>query len=142
MQLAIKSTVYRNIVILELYGILRFVDFSLRNKVSELLEMGHREIVLDLSNVSFMDAFGLGQLVSIRTAIHNAGGHMTLLRPTDSVRSLLNITKLDSVIPIVDDAEEPHFYFLGDLSYLDDPPESKKTTTRLVRNGPFKRSEG
>jgi len=141
MDLAIKPTVYPNIVILELCGILRFVDFSLRNEINGLLEMGHREFILNLSNVSFIDAFGLGQLVSIRTAIHNAGGHMTLLRPTVAVRNLLNITKLDSVIPIVDDAEEPHFYFLGDLSYLDDPPESKDTTTRLVRNGPCNRSE-
>lgn len=123
MRLAIKPTVYPNIVILEMCGILRFVDFSLRNKVNDLLEMGHREFVLNLSNVSSIDAFGLGQLVSIRTAIHDLGGHMTLLRPTNHIRRLLYVTKLDSVIPILDDVEEPHSHILEDLPYCDDLPE-------------------
>ena len=65
-----------------------------------LLEQGHRNFVLNLAAVPYIDSFGLGQFVTIWTSIRSRDGQLVLLRPTDHVRQLLQITKLDSIFHI------------------------------------------
>jgi anti-sigma B factor antagonist len=65
--------------------------------LERMLEAGHREFVLNLADVPYIDSFSLGQLIAIWTSIRSKSGQMTLLRPTDQVRRLFQITKLDSV---------------------------------------------
>ena len=56
-----------------------------------------REITLDFSDVTEIDAAGIGALVSLQAS----GIYLTLANPTASVREVLRITKLDSVFEIV-----------------------------------------
>jgi anti-anti-sigma factor len=55
-----------------------------------------RNIVLDLGGVSAIDAAGIGALVSLQAA----GLYLRLLNPTDSVRSVLRLTGLESILEI------------------------------------------
>jgi len=55
-----------------------------------------RNIVLDLGGVSAIDAAGIGALVSLQAA----GLYLRLLNPTDSVRSVLRLTGLESTFEI------------------------------------------
>jgi len=82
---------------MELSGRLCLLDRSLYERVIALLAEGLRDFTLDLTDVSYVDSFGLGQLVTIWTSIQNQNGHVRLLRPNERVRKLLHITKLDSV---------------------------------------------
>jgi anti-sigma B factor antagonist len=97
MPLSIKTRIASGVVIVDMSGRLCFLEVALRDRVNELLEAGHREFVLNLADVPYIDSFGLGQLIAIWTSIRSKSGQMTLLRPTDHVRRLFQITKLDSV---------------------------------------------
>ena len=55
------------------------------------------ELVLDLSEVSFIDSTGLGTLVAIRNATLDQAVTLRLRDATPPVRRLLKITNLDSV---------------------------------------------
>jgi anti-sigma B factor antagonist len=97
MPLSITTRIAAGVIILDVSGRLCFLEVALLDRVNELLEAGHREFVLNLADVPYMDSFGLGQLIAIWTSIGKKSGQMTLLRPTDHVRKLFQITKLDSV---------------------------------------------
>ena len=100
MPVAIISRMLSGVVIIDMRGRLCFLDVSLREHVNELLDEGHRAFVLNLADVTYVDSFGLGQLVSIWTSVRGTGGQLVLLRPTDLVASLFKITKLDSIFHI------------------------------------------
>lgn len=58
-----------------------------------------QEIVLDLSEVSTIDAGGIGALVSLQAA----GIYLKLMNPTEPVRTVLELTGLRSVFEIWDE---------------------------------------
>jgi anti-sigma B factor antagonist len=97
MPLSIKTRIESGVVFVAVSGKLCFLEVALLNCVNELLASGHREFVLNLAEVPYIDSFGLGQLITIWTSIRSSSGQMTLLRPTDHVLRLFQITKLDSV---------------------------------------------
>jgi anti-sigma B factor antagonist len=97
MSLAITSRIVSGVVIVDMSGKLCFLEFALCQQINELLEEGHRQFVLNLVNVPYIDSFGLGQLITAWTSIRTRGGQLILLRPTDHVRKLFEITKLSSV---------------------------------------------
>ena len=105
MELTIASRVVSGVVVLDLFGRISHLDQSLRQTVNALLQDGHRDFVFNFTEVSYVDSFGLGQLVSIWTSIQNVSGSMRLLRPTSRVMKLLEITKLDTVFQICSDDE-------------------------------------
>lgn len=97
MPLAITSRVVSNVVIVDVSGRMCFLEVGLRDHVNELFAKGHREFVLNLSDVPYIDSFGLGQLITIWTSVRNKGGRVILLRPTGHVQKLFEITRLNSV---------------------------------------------
>jgi len=105
MSLAITSKFDSGIVVVDISGRLCFLEVALQRHINELLEQGHRNFVLNLADVPYIDSFGLGQLVTIWTSIRSRDGQLVLLHPTDHVRQLLQITKLDSIFHI--SVEEP-----------------------------------
>jgi anti-sigma B factor antagonist len=100
MALAITSRIISGVVIVDLNGRLCFLDVALREHVNELLEEGHRAFVLNLANVPYVDSFGLGQLITIWTSVRSRGGQLILLRPTDHVQALFQLTKLNTIFHI------------------------------------------
>jgi anti-sigma B factor antagonist len=89
-------------VVLELSGSVSAVEQNLRLLVDEFVQYGDRNFVIDLANVSDMDSSGLGQLCTIHAMLKNCGGDMKLLKPTDSIRKLLQIAKLDTVFELLE----------------------------------------
>jgi anti-sigma B factor antagonist len=106
MSLEIASRIVSGVVIVDVAGRLCFLDVTLRERINEWLEEGHRAFVLNLANVPYVDSFGLGQLITISNSIRSKGGQMILLQPTDHVRALLQITRLNTVFNISE--EETH----------------------------------
>jgi anti-sigma B factor antagonist len=100
MELKITTRAVSATVVLDLSGRLCLLDRSLHERINSLLAEGLRDFSLDLADVSYVDSFGLGQLVAIWTSIQNQGGRVRLLRPNERVRKLLHITKLDTVFEI------------------------------------------
>ena len=97
MALSMTTRIASGVVVIDISGRLCFLEVALLDRVNELLAAGHRQFVLNLADVPYIDSFGLGQLIAIWTSIGEKSGQMTLLRPTAHVRKLFEITKLDSV---------------------------------------------
>jgi anti-sigma B factor antagonist len=76
---------------------------QLRELIRDLLAKGHKNILLNLSEVTYIDSSGIGELVSGFTAVSNQGGHLKLLNLTKKVHDLLQITKLLTVFDVHDD---------------------------------------
>jgi len=69
-------------------------DVMLREKIETLVESGHRRIVLDLSDVPYVDSAGLGEIVRCYTALSRKNGRLKLRNPSKRIHELLSVTKL------------------------------------------------
>ncbi len=93
--------------IIEPKGILdgtKATDF--RDNIDRSIENGVQIILVDFTDVTFMDSSGLGTLVlSLKTA-RNAGIKMFLCSINEQVKMLFELTSMDSVFEIFDNREE------------------------------------
>jgi anti-sigma B factor antagonist len=62
--------------------------------------------IIDISQLRYINSSGIGVLITILTKFRNKGGEVYLLNPSESVRKLLIITKLNSIFNIVATEEE------------------------------------
>ena len=76
---------------------------QLRELIRDLLNKGHKNMLLNLAEVSYIDSSGIGELVSGFTAVSNKGGQLKLLNLTKKVHDLIQITKLLTVFDVHDD---------------------------------------
>lgn len=76
---------------------------TLRDALRDLVAKGHKKILLNLGDVSYIDSSGIGELVSGFTSVSNLGGSLKLLSLTKRVKDLLQITKLYTVFEVHDD---------------------------------------
>lgn len=79
---------------------------TFREKVRELAGEGHKKILLNLGEVSYIDSSGIGEMVSGFTTVTNNGGQLKLLGLSKRVKDLLQITKLYTVFEAFDDEAE------------------------------------
>lgn len=78
-----------------------------KEKLKSLIGDGHAHVVMDLSNVGFVDSQGLGALISCLKVLRQSGGNLALTHLSDSVEAVLRITRLIRVFDVhatVDDA--------------------------------------
>ncbi len=75
-------------------------DIALREAVSDLLETGTRNILIDLGKVTFIDSFGIGQLIGCFVTVTNQGGLLKLCELSSRMSSILQITKLNTVFEV------------------------------------------
>jgi anti-sigma B factor antagonist len=78
---------------------------TLRRTIKELIDKGHRKIVLNLYDVDYIDSSGIGELVSGYTTVRNASGELKLLHLTKRVHDLLQITRLFTVFDVESDED-------------------------------------
>lgn len=76
---------------------------TFRDTVRELVGSGHKKMLLNLAEVSYIDSSGIGEMVSGFTTVANQGGQLKLLNLTKRVKDLLQITKLYTVFEVFDD---------------------------------------
>ena len=79
---------------------------AMRDTLRELVAAGKKKLLLNLSDVTYIDSSGIGELVSGFTTVANAGGTLKLLGLTKRVKDLLQITKLYTVFDVHE--EEAH----------------------------------
>jgi len=74
-----------------------------RDMIKELAAKGNKKILINLSDVSYIDSSGIGEMVSSFTTVTNHGGQLKLLGLTKRVKDLLQITKLYTVFEVFED---------------------------------------
>jgi anti-sigma B factor antagonist len=78
---------------------------SLRTLVKSTLTESKR-VVLELSDVVFIDSAGVGLLASLYTSAQMAGGALKLANLSPRMQDMLQITKLFVVFEVFDSAED------------------------------------
>ena len=76
---------------------------ELKQQVLEHLEGGDLKFVIDFANTGYIDSSGLGVLVSLSKKIREQGGELRLSSLNDDLRTLFELTKLDTLFRIADD---------------------------------------
>jgi anti-sigma B factor antagonist len=71
--------------------------------VRDLIAGGHRKVVLNLVEVSYIDSSGFGELVACHTSLIRAGGALKLVSLTQRVETLMRMTNLSAVFEIYED---------------------------------------
>jgi anti-anti-sigma factor len=75
----------------------------LRQKVKDFVEAGTRKLIIDFSEVPYIDSTGLGFLAGARVTTQNAGAQMVLANLNTHVRKILDDVKLSPFFIIAPD---------------------------------------
>jgi anti-sigma B factor antagonist len=79
---------------------------ELKELVFAALEKGERRILIDFSQTGYIDSSGLGALVSISKRVREAGGELRLSGLNEDLRSLFELTKLDTLFAIAETPQQ------------------------------------
>jgi len=79
---------------------------ELKQRVLEELDGGARKFLIDFSNTGYIDSSGLGVLVSLSKKIREQGGELRLANLNEDLRTLFELTKLDTLFHIASDRQE------------------------------------
>jgi len=79
---------------------------ELKQKVLDALEEGSKKFLIDFSKTGYIDSSGLGVLVSLSKKIRDEGGDLRLAGLNDDLKTLFELTKLDTLFAITDSAAE------------------------------------
>ena len=79
---------------------------ELKQLVQDGLEAGERKFLFDFSQTGYIDSSGLGALVSIARNVRERGGELRLAGLNEDLRSLFELTKLDTLFVIADTREQ------------------------------------
>ncbi|PYX38188.1 MAG: anti-sigma factor antagonist [Acidobacteria bacterium] len=107
MQLRISTRTIDGVLIVDCNGRIVFGEESanLRDTVKKLINE-NKDIVLNLSGVSYIDSGGLGTLVALYTSAQTNGGKIKLASLTPRVGDLLQVTKLVTIFEVYDNEEQ------------------------------------
>jgi anti-sigma B factor antagonist len=78
-------------------------DFS--STISGLVAAGQREILIDLTPVTYVDSASIGCLMDLYRQVHGAGGHLKLSGVQKRVETMLKMTGAQTFLEI--HADEP-----------------------------------
>jgi anti-sigma B factor antagonist len=108
MSLVLKARRLDDFVIFDLSGRITIGEGTLilRDQIKRLLDAGDRKFLLNLADVDYIDSSGLGELVTLFTAVRNHDGQLKLLNLTRRVQDLLQITKLLTVFEVFNSETE------------------------------------
>ena len=94
-----KTVQHGSVTVIQLQGnLMGGPDASTLNaNLHTLIEEGKKQVVLDMSEVQFINSSGLGLLIGGVTTMKNAGGGLRIAGASEKIVSLIKITKLASV---------------------------------------------
>jgi len=78
----------------------------LENAVNALVEKGLTNILLDLRSVSYISSTGIGSIIKAYRSVSKLKGRLKLLNPSQCVRNILTISKLDGMFEIFTDEQQ------------------------------------
>jgi anti-sigma B factor antagonist len=82
-----------------------FETGALRDSISTLLKQGHKDIVLNLSGLQYLDSSGIGELARVYVSVVKQNGQMKAVGLSTKVEEILKITRLYHVFPEFPDEE-------------------------------------
>jgi|SRR5215472_15397291 len=108
MSLKINTREVKDIIVIDLSGRITLGEAAaaVREEIHDEIGHGHRKLLLNLGDVSYIDSAGLGELTSAYTSVKNRSGELKLVNLTQRVHDLMQITKLYTVFDVYDDEKK------------------------------------
>lgn len=73
-----------------------------KEAVNEALQQGHLHIIINLTDVAYMDSSGFGTLLSATKRLRPQNGGIYLVGCNEAVSRMLEITRLNTIFTVVD----------------------------------------
>jgi len=93
-----------------------FEGSALRDSVRQLLDEKHKNFLLNLSGLTYLDSSGIGELARLYVTVVKQGGVMKVIGLTPKVEEVLRVTRLSQVFQEFPDEQTAL------RSFSDDPP--------------------
>jgi anti-sigma B factor antagonist len=81
-------------------------DTILPRVIDEILDEGSKKILLNLSDMDYIDSNGLGELVQSLKTAKRSNASLRLLKPQDRVTKTLRLTNLLPMFSVYDSEDE------------------------------------
>jgi anti-sigma B factor antagonist len=81
-------------------------DVKLRELITEAVDNGKTNILLDLGGVTAIDSSGIGEMVACYTTVTKRGGRLKLMHLSPKITDILQVTQLITVFDVFDDERE------------------------------------
>ncbi|MGE0587424.1 MAG: STAS domain-containing protein [Cyclobacteriaceae bacterium] len=103
-----RQEIKTNVLILRIEGDLIGEDngTQLIEAVNEAVSHKVVTCIVDISELRYINSSGIGVLITILTKFRNKGGEVYLMNPSESVKKLLAITKLNAIFQVVASEDE------------------------------------
>ncbi len=79
---------------------------QLLSAVNEAISTQVVRCIVDISQLRYINSSGIGILITMLTKFRNKDGELYLQNPSESVKKLLVITKLNAIFQIINSEEE------------------------------------
>lgn len=108
MAMEIQRREREGITILDLKGRLSVGESCtmLRESVNEQIAQGHKQVILNLHGIDYIDSTGLGSMVICYTSLQKTGGGMKLMNLNRRNLELMLLTKLSTIFQIFPDEQD------------------------------------
>jgi anti-sigma B factor antagonist len=83
-----------------------FTAPELKQVVTDAIESGERRVVIDLTDVSFLDSTALGVLIGAVKRLRSRGGALAIVNTEPSITKTFEITGLDQIFTILPSRDE------------------------------------
>ena len=100
----LEHRTHESVDIVKLPARLMMADSSeARSRLKRIIKQGSARLILDLSDMEFIDSSGLAALVNSMQTARKKNGDVCLMRMNETVRTLFELTQLLNVFEVFDD---------------------------------------
>ena len=99
----IERSIFQGTVVVRIEGRFEFgTRQDYKRLIGQIVQEGHRRLVVDLEGVTFLDSSALGRLLLTHQNFKLKKGTVSLVKPTGYVRQVIELANLPRVIPVFD----------------------------------------
>ena len=107
MQVEVQNLAEKKACVVSLHGQIHLLEAKeLEQRLAEVLHGGCANLVLDMTDVSFITSDGLGVLIKTRGDARRAGGSFRIVEPPEPVLGVFRTTRLTKLFDIHPSREE------------------------------------
>jgi len=101
MELSVKHDKDKSIIFIDKKNLIGVEGEGFQNLVQNSINMGSKEIIVDLSNVEYVSSWGIGLLVHAYTSCRNKDINFNIKGVNEQVKNVLNQLKLTEIFNII-----------------------------------------
>lgn len=103
----IKPRTVGRATVLDVRGQIRGNEVAeFKTYVRSCLRDGHRDLVLNLAEVQFIDSSGVGMLIHLLQEVRSQGGDIRLLNLSEDIHDLFEMVAIDRLFQILSGEQE------------------------------------